>query len=208
MAILCGLPRVRTPATPTATTSPWRTTAAAMPGTSSFLIMGPSNPEISFGGAAAARTVIGMRHRTPSSRFLIMGLLRIEQAVAHRQKFPATRLQTAANRVLVEQVRSVNDGDEDAGREKERAKDRMELARPQIRCEEVESRNQAAQGDRQQIPPEHILEQPDLMLDVFERLLDVRDQCSLGMRGVAPLAPPVEEEIPRRPCGPHADQQP
>jgi hypothetical protein len=35
-ATFSGLPRVRTPAAPTATVSPLRTTAATMPGTSCF----------------------------------------------------------------------------------------------------------------------------------------------------------------------------
>src|SRR3954468_408488 len=50
--ILSGLPRVRTPATPRATVSPLRTTAAAMPGTSCFWIMGARIGETSLGGAA------------------------------------------------------------------------------------------------------------------------------------------------------------
>jgi hypothetical protein len=44
VAILSGLPRVRTPATPRATVSPLRTTAAAMPGTSCFWMIGARKP--------------------------------------------------------------------------------------------------------------------------------------------------------------------
>src|SRR5205085_428439 len=56
-----GLPRVRTPATPTATISPLCTTATAMPGTSCFWMIGMSSADTSFAGPVAARTLIGVR---------------------------------------------------------------------------------------------------------------------------------------------------
>ena len=59
-AILSGLPRVRTPATPRATISPLWTTAAAMPGTLCFRMMGARSAETSFDGGAAAWTVMGV----------------------------------------------------------------------------------------------------------------------------------------------------
>src|SRR2546429_8603159 len=63
-ATLWGLPRVRTPATPMATISPLWTTAAAMPGTSCFWMMGVSGGETSLGGGAAAWTLMQAREST------------------------------------------------------------------------------------------------------------------------------------------------
>src|SRR5688500_18604141 len=62
-AILSDFPRVRTPATPRATVSPLRTTAAAMPGTSYSWMTGVRSAETSLDGGAAAWIVMGMRQR-------------------------------------------------------------------------------------------------------------------------------------------------
>src|SRR5687767_12394388 len=65
---LSGLARVRTPATPVATVSPLRTTAAAMPGRSCFSRMGVRRGETSFVVGVEARRVNGVRHSSPRAR--------------------------------------------------------------------------------------------------------------------------------------------